>query len=83
MVAYSRNRVFTEWPAKVQILIGALGIFLLSVYLSLKNVGTGDGFSYKKFSATWKWLIQSNHVYCLSIGDDWKANSSFKCVVVS
>lgn len=72
------KRVFT---AKVQILILALGIFLLSVYLSLKNVGMGDGFSYEKFSATWKWLIFSNCVFCVSNGDDWKANS-VRCIVV-
>jgi hypothetical protein len=35
------KRIFT---AKVQIIIVALGIFVLSVYLSLKNVGMGDVF---------------------------------------
>lgn len=63
-------------------LIGALGIFLLSVYLPLKNVGMGDGFSYKKFSVTWKWSIHSNRVFCVSNGDDWKANSCCKCIAI-
>jgi len=73
------KRVFT---AKVQIIIVALGISVLSVYLSLKNVGMGDVFSYKKFSTTWKWLVHCNCVFCVSDGDEWKANGSFKCIVV-
>ena len=46
------------------------------------TLGMGDVFSYEKFSATWKWLIHCNCVFCVSDRDDWKANSSFKCVFV-
>jgi hypothetical protein len=82
MVMYSMKRVFTEWTFKVHISMGALGIFLLFVYLSSKNVGMGDGLFYEKFSATWKWLILITMYYVYLIEMSGRPVAVFKCVVV-
>jgi hypothetical protein len=75
------NRVCADWTAKVHISVGTLGIFLLSVYLSSKNVGVGDCLFYKKFSATWKWLVLITMYYVYLIEMPGRP-VAVKCVVV-